>query len=155
MGGATQFVAGIIEFCIGNTFGSTVHCLYGAFWLSYTMFLILSLDIECQYNGDKQAYTFALAIYHILWCFFTLVFIIAALRKTITIILIFFFLVLAFLFLNIANFIATEHPAQNVQVNKAGSAFMVICALIAFYAGAPGLMLPETTFICFPLGEIP
>jgi succinate-acetate transporter protein len=154
MGGAAQFVAGVMEFRVGNTFGTTVHCSYGAFWLSYAMFLIPSLNIKGAYNGDTRAFSFAIGIYLILWCFLTFLFLLAALRTNYTIVGVFFFLVLAFLFLSIANFISTEHPATAVRVNKAGGAFTVICAFIAFYAGSSGLMIQETTFIRFPLGTI-
>ena len=155
MGGTAQFIAGIMEFRVGNTFGTTVHCSYGAFWLSYAMFLIPYLGIEAAYSGDKRAYTFAQAIYLILWCFLTCLFLVAALRTNIAILALFFFLVLAYFFLSLANFIATEHPDTSLRVNKVGGAFAVTCAFCAFYAGASGLMVPETTFVRFPLGEIP
>jgi succinate-acetate transporter protein len=155
MGGAAQFVAGIMQFRVGNTFGSTVHCSYGAFWLSYAMFLIPSLDIRGEYKGDERAYTFAIAIYLTLWCFLTFLFLIAALRTNIAILLLFFFLTMAFLFLALANYLMTEHPTAAVRLNKTGGAFAVICAAVAFYGGASGLMLPETTFVRFPLGEFP
>lgn len=155
MGGLAQFVAGIMEFRVGNTFGSTVHCAYAAFWMSYAMFLIPALDIEGAYQGDKHAYTYALGIYLIIWCFLTVVFLFAALKTNLTIILLFFTLILAFLLLSIANFIATSHPAQSVRVNKAGGVMTVICAAVAFYAGASGLMVSETTWVRLPLGEIP
>ncbi|KAL1850035.1 hypothetical protein Plec18167_008264 [Paecilomyces lecythidis] len=155
MGGLAQFVAGIMEFRVGNTFGSTVHCAYAAFWMSYSMFLIPALDIEGGYKGDKHAYTYALGIYLIIWCFLTVVFLFAALKTNITIILLFFTLILAFLLLSIANFTATLNPARSVKINKAGGALTVICAAIAFYAGASGLMVPETTWVRLPLGEIP
>lgn len=155
MGGFAQFVAGIMEFRVGNTFGTTVHCSYGAFWLSFAMFLIPSLNIKGAYAGDARAFSFAIGIYLILWCFLTLLFLIAALRTNWTIIAVFFFLVLAFLFLSIAQFIATEHPQASINVNKAGGAFTIICAFIAFYAGGSGLMIEETTFVRFPLGKIP
>lgn len=154
-GGTAQLIAGILEFRVGNTFGSTVHCSYGAFWLSYAMFLLPYLGIEAAYKGDHRAYTFALGIFLILWCFLTLLFFIAALRTNAAILLVFFFLTLAFFFLSLANFLATEHPTASLRTNKAGGAFTVICAFFAFYAGASGLMLPETTFVRFPLGEIP
>lgn len=155
MGGFAQFVAGIMEFRVGNTFGTTVHCCYGAFWLSFAMFLIPSLNIKGAYAGDARAFSFALGIYLILWCFLTLLFLVAALRTNWTIISVFFFLFLAFLFLSIAQFIATEHPQASINVNKAGGAFTIICAFIAFYAGGSGLMTEETTFVRFPLGKIP
>jgi len=155
MGGFAQFVAGLMEFRVGNTFGTTVHCSYGAFWLSYAMFLIPSLDIKGAYGNDAHAFSFAIGIYLIIWCFLTFLFLLAALRTNYTIIGVFFFLVLAFLFLSVANFISTTHPAVSVRVNKAGGAFTVVCAFIAFYAGASGLMLRETTFVRFPLGAVP
>lgn len=155
MGGTAQIIAGIFEFRVGNTFGSTVHCSYGAFWLSYAMFLIPSLDIEGAYKGDKRAYSFGLGIYLILWCFLTLLFLIAALRTNITILLVLSCLTIAFLLLSIANFIETEAPDRSVRVNKAGGAFTVASAFFAFYAGASGLMVEDTTFVRFPLGEIP
>lgn len=154
MGGMAQFVAGIMEFRVGNTFGTTVHCSYGAFWLSYGMFLLPYLGIEAAYKGDQRAYYFAIGIYLILWCFLTLLFLVAALRTNYSIIATFFFLVLAYLFLAIANFTATEHPSQSVNLNKTGGAFAVICAFCAFYAGGSGLMVPATTFVRFPLGEV-
>jgi uncharacterized protein len=154
MGGFAQFVAGIMEFRVGNTFGTTVHCSYGAFWLSYAMFLIPSLNIQGAYNGDQRAFSFAIGIYLIIWCALTLLFLVAALKTNWTIVGVFFFLVLAFLFLSIANFISTEHPTTSIRVNKAGGAFTVICAAIAFYAGGSGLMIAETTFVRFPLGAI-
>jgi len=155
MGGFAQFVAGIMEFTCSNTFGTTVHCSYGAFWMSFAMFLIPSLGIKDAYAGDERAFSFAIGIYLILWCFLTLIFLVAALRTNAAILSVFFFLTLAFLFLAIANFISTEHPSASVNVNKAGGAFAVICAFCAFYAGSEGLMLPATTFVTVPLGGIP
>src|SRR3569833_343696 len=154
MGGFAQFVAGIMEFRVGNTVGTTVHCSYGAFWLSFAMFLIPSLGIKDAYAGDARAYSFAIGFYLILWCFLTCIFLVAALRTNWSIILVFFFLVLAFLLLAIAEFIETSHPTASINVNKAGGAFSIICAFAAFYAGSAGLMLEETTFDRLPLGAV-
>lgn len=155
MGGMAQFVAGIFEFRVGNTFGTTVHCSYGAFWLSFAMFMVPTLDITGAYNGDERALTFAIGIYLLLWCFISIIFLVAALRTNWTIIILFGFLVLAFFFLSLANFLTTTHYTQAVRINKAGGAFTVICAFIAFYAGGNGLMTEETTMVRFPLGIIP
>jgi len=154
MGGLAQFVAGIMEFRVGNTFGTTVHCSYGAFWFSFAMFLIPGLGIADAYGGDAHALSFAVGIYLLAWCFLTAVFLIAALRTNWSIIAVFVTLTLAFFFLSIAQFIATEHPNASIGVNKTGGAFAVICSMTAFYAGASGLMVPETTFVRFPLGAI-
>ncbi|OKP10928.1 Ammonia transport outward protein 2 [Penicillium subrubescens] len=154
MGGTAQILAGIMQFRVGNTFGTTVHCAYGAFWLSFGMFMLPYLGIEAAYKGDKRAYSFALGIYLIMWCFLTVLFFIAALRTNIAILCVFFFLIMAFLFLSLANFTSTEHATASRNLNKAGGAFACVCAFCAFYAGASGLMVPETTWVRFPLGEI-
>jgi hypothetical protein len=90
-----------------------------------------------------------------MWGFLTLLFLIAALRTNVSILLVLFFLFLAYLFLAIANFTATEHATASLHLNKTGGAFAVVCAFCAFYAGASGLMVSDTTWVRFPLGEIP
>lgn len=38
-GGGAQFVAGVLEFFKGNTFGMTAFCGYGAFWVALGLIL--------------------------------------------------------------------------------------------------------------------
>jgi len=152
-GGTAQLIAGIMEFRCGNTFGTTLHCSYGAFWLSFGMFLVPSLGIEAAYAGDKRAFSFAVGIYLIIWCFLTIVFFVAALRTNIAVLLVLGFLATAYFFLAIAQFISTTHTTAAIRVNRAGGAFAVICAMCAFYAGSSGIMTPATTWVRFPLGE--
>jgi len=155
MGGVAQILAGLMEFRVGNTFGTAVHCSYGAFWLSYAMFQLPSVGIKQAYGEDVRALTFALGIYMLVWCFMTIVFFLAALRTNITILSVLFFVIVAFFLLSIANFIATSHPVASIHVNQAGGALAVVAAFLAFYAGAAGIMTEETTFIRLPLGVIP
>ncbi|KAM4065438.1 GPR1/FUN34/yaaH family protein [Hirsutella rhossiliensis] len=122
-GGTAQFVAGIMEFRVGNTFGTTVHCSYGAFWLAFAMFLVPSLGIKEAYKGDERAYSFALGIFLIIWCFLTVVFFIAALRTNIAVLVVLGLLALTYLFLSIAQFISTTHITAARRVNRAGGVF--------------------------------
>lgn len=142
-----------MEFRVGNTFGTTVHCSYGAFWLAFAMFLIPSLGIKEAYAGDARAFSFAVGIFLILWCFLTIIFFVAALRTNIAILVVLGLLAIAFLFLSIAQFISTTHTTSAVRVNRAGGAFAVLCAFSAFYAGSAGIMTKATTWVVFPLGE--
>src|ERR1700744_299055 len=118
------------------------------------MFLIPSLGIADAYGTDARAFSFAIGIYLLAWCFLTIIFTVAALRTNWTIIMVLVTLVLAFFFLSIAQFISTTHPSASIGVNKTGGAMAVICSMLAFYAGASGLMVQETTFVRFPLGPI-
>lgn len=79
MVGTAQFLPGLMQFRVSNTFGTTVPCAYGAFWLSFGMFMLPYLGIETAYKCDKRAYAFALGNYLIMWCFLTVLFLIAAL----------------------------------------------------------------------------
>lgn len=153
-GGFAQFVGGIMEFTNGNTLGTTIHCSYGAFWLSFAMFMVPSLGIEEAYAGDMHAYSFALGIYLIMWFFLTLLFLVAALRTNWTIVAVLAVLALAFFFLALAQFTSTSSPQHSVGLNKAGGAFAVICAALAFYAGGSDLMTEDTTPVRLPLGKI-
>ncbi|OAX81120.1 hypothetical protein ACJ72_04541 [Emergomyces africanus] len=153
-GGMAQIIAGIMAFIVGNTFGTTVHIAYGAFWLGFAMFLVPALGIKGAYAGDQRAYSFALGIYLLFWCVLTIMFFIASLRTNYTILTVFGLLVLAYFFLSLAQFVQTSDMDNAIRLNKAGGAFAFLCALAAFYAGASGLMVPETTFVSLPLGII-
>ncbi|OJD15889.1 hypothetical protein AJ78_03907 [Emergomyces pasteurianus Ep9510] len=153
-GGMSQIIAGIMAFIIGNTFGTTVHIAYGSFWLGFSMFLVPALGIKSAYAGDQRAYSFALGIYLLFWCVLTIMFFVASLRTNYTILAVFGLLVLAYFFLSLAQFVQTSDMDNAVRLNKTGGAFAFLCALAAFYAGASGLMVPETTFVTLPLGII-
>ncbi|PFH57640.1 hypothetical protein XA68_14765 [Ophiocordyceps unilateralis] len=152
-GGAAQFMAGIMEFRVGNTFGTTVHCSYGAFWLAFAMLRVPSLGIQEAYRGDERALSFAIGIMLILWCFLTLIFVVAALRTNLAILLVLGFLALTFFFLSIGQFVSTSHPIAARRVTRAGGVFGALCALGAFYAGSSALMTEDTTWVRFPLGQ--
>jgi len=153
-GGTAQFIAGLMEFRVGNTFGTTVHVSYGAFWLSFAMFIYPPVQIESAYNGDARAYTVHIGIYLIAWAIFTLMLFFGALKTNIAILFTLFTLFLAFFFLSIAQFIHVTHETAALRVNRTGGAFALLAAAGAFYAGSSGLMQPETTWIRLPLGEL-
>ncbi|KAF3483876.1 Gpr1 family protein [Arthroderma uncinatum] len=154
MGGMVQVIVGIMEFRVGNTLGTTIHSSYGAYWLAYAMLKIPGLKIREAY-GDERSYTFALGIFLIIWALLTIVFMMASIHSNIVPLLVFVFLAFTYLFLAIANFLATSHPKQSVQMNKAGGASGVICSMLAFYCAASGLMSPDMTPVRLPLGPVP
>ena len=155
LGGGAQFIAGLMEFRVGNTFGTTVHCCYGAFWLAFSMFMVPSLGLKDAYAGNERAYSVALGIFLIAWCLLTILFVIAALRTNIAILSVLVCLAIAFLLLSIAQFTLALNRSSAIAINQAGGAFSILTALLSFYAGGAGIMRPETTWVRFPLGEIP
>ncbi|PHH85851.1 hypothetical protein CDD83_11089 [Cordyceps sp. RAO-2017] len=153
-GGLAQFVAGIMEFRVGNTFGTALHCSYSAFWLAFAPFLIPAFGIRQAYRGDERAYSVALGIFLILWCFLTLVFFVAALRTNLVVLLVLGLLAAAYFLLAVAQFVSTTDAAAAARTNRAGGVFAVLSALAGFYAGSAGLMTEDTTWVRLPLGEL-
>jgi uncharacterized protein len=118
------------------------------------MFLVPGLGIKEAYAGNEKAYSFALGIFLIMWCFLTVVFLVAALRTNWVVVGVLFFLTLAFFFLSLAQFTLTSHGRASRGLNKTGGAMAVICAFLAFWAGAAGVMTEETTMVRIPLFPI-
>ncbi|CAD6888740.1 unnamed protein product [Tilletia controversa] len=145
-GGLAQFIAGVWEFASGNTFGATAFCSYGGFWWSYAAILIPSTGITSGVPSDELAS--ALGIYLSGWFIFTFIMLIASFRTSIALVALFFFLDITFALLFIAEF------TGNGNITKAGGAFGILTAAIAFWAGASGLWTPDTTFIALPVGDL-
>ena len=118
------------------------------------MLLVPSLGIHEAYAGDERAFTFAIGIFLIAWCFLTVIYLLAALRTSYAVISILCFLTLALFFEAISAFITTSYPGASIAADRVGGVFSVLCAMVAFYAGASGIMSEETTMIRLPLGVI-
>ncbi|EDN04324.1 predicted protein [Histoplasma mississippiense (nom. inval.)] len=104
--------------------------------------------------GNQRAYSFAMGIYLLFWCVLSIMFLVASLRTNYVTIGVFVFLALGFFFLSLSRFIETSSMVNAVRLNKVGGACTFLCGLGAFYLGASGLMVPETTFVRLPLGMI-
>ena len=74
-GGLAQLLAGMWEFRTGNTFGATAFTSYGAFWISFFVFVTFFADkIPAADTGH------AVGLYLIAWGIFTAYMFIASLR---------------------------------------------------------------------------
>lgn len=147
-GGLAQLLAGMWEFATGNTFGATAFTSYGAFWLSFATLLIPGSGISAAYAGsaDPTKEADAIAIYLTSWAIVTFLFFIATLRKSVGLTVLFFFLTVTFAILAIADF------RKNESVGKAGGAFGIITALVAYYCGLAELLTEDDLFT-IPLGK--
>ena len=65
-GGLGQFVAGMWEMAVGNSFGALALTSYAGFWFSYAAVFIPSLNIAAAYKDNPSE--FATAIAHYLMC---------------------------------------------------------------------------------------
>jgi len=150
-GGLAQLLAGMWEFATGNTFGATAFTSYGAFWLSFATLLIPGSGIGDAYAAaatDPEMIVNAIAIYLTAWTIVTFLFLIAVLRKSMGLTVLFFCLTLTFALLAAADF------NKDKDLGKAGGAVGIVTALVAYYCGLAELLTEDDLFM-IPIGKYP
>jgi uncharacterized protein len=144
-GGLMQVFAGVFEFRLGNTFGTTAFLSYGAFWWWFAAMLLLN-DIGAI---DLKAAGPTVGIALILWGVFTLYMWIATFRSPRVLFVIFLTLWITFFLLGLGA--ATGTPA----LGQAGGWLGIVCGALAMY-GSFGFVT-NATFgrEVIPLGRRP
>jgi succinate-acetate transporter protein len=122
-GGLAQLLAGMWEFRTGNTFGATAFTSYGAFWISFFVFVTFFAD-----KIPKADAGHAVGLYLIAWGIFTAYMFIASLRTTTAIAAVFFLLALTFIVLGIGD------SGGNENITKLGGYIGLATAAAAWYA---------------------
>jgi succinate-acetate transporter protein len=122
-GGIAQLLAGMWEFRTGNTFGAVAFTSFGAFWISFwALVTFFAGEIPAAHVGA------ALGLYLIAWGIFTLYMLVASLRTTAAIALVFFLLTITFFLLGIGN------ANESEGLIEAGGWFGLATAAAAWYA---------------------
>ena len=122
-GGLAQLLAGMWEFRTGNTFGATAFTSYGAFWLSFFVFVtFFATKIPAADAGH------AVGLYLIAWGIFTAYMFIASLRTTAAIATVFLLLTATFIVLGIGD------AGGNENITKLGGYIGLATAAAAWYA---------------------
>lgn len=122
-GGIGQFAAGMWEFRKGNTFGATAFSSYGAFWLSYAAyvkFVVPGLPAATAYK--------ATGVYLLAWAIFTAYMLLASMRVSGAVMMVFLTLTATFVLLCIGEL------AKNTNVTHAGGIVGLVTAGFAWYA---------------------
>ncbi|KAI9431423.1 Gpr1 family protein [Lactarius indigo] len=146
-GGLGQLLAGMWEFATGNTFGATAFSTYGAFWLSFATLFIPNSGIGAAYaTAPAGMEDDAIGIYLLAWMVVTFLFFIGALRKSVGLTALFFFLTITFMVLSIGFLMKKDN------IGKAGGYLGIFTALIAYYAGLSELLTPDDLFT-LPTGK--
>jgi len=135
-GGLAQLLAGMWEFPKGNIFGATAFTSYGAFWMSFATILIPGSGVLAAFTNPNEIHS-ALGIYLITWFVVTSLLFIVALKKNVSMTVLFGFLAVTFLVLAIGEF------STNVVFSKVGGALGVITAAVAYYIGLSDLLAAE------------
>ncbi|OJT15595.1 Glyoxylate pathway regulator [Trametes pubescens] len=151
VGGLAQFVAGMWEFACANTFGATAFTMYGGFWMSFATVFLPGSGVTAAYTNPEELNS-ALGIYLFTWMIVTFLLFIGSLRRNMGLVVLFFFLTITFALLGAGKF-STAHA---ITLDKAGGAFGIITALVAFYVGTAQMLADtRTSYFVLPLGQIP
>ncbi|KAF5369716.1 hypothetical protein D9615_010153 [Tricholomella constricta] len=170
-GGLVQLLAGMWEFPRGNVHGATAFASYGAFWMSYATILIPGSGTLNAYANNQAEFHNALGMYLIVWFMVStmLVYVsapplfsvrasafndqniplysIPVVRRNLALTLLLGCLGLTYLLLGIGEF------NGKASVTKAGGAFGIITALIAYYIGVSEMLaVEESAIVKLPLG---
>ena len=128
-GGIAQMLAGMWEFRKGNVFGATVFTSYGAFWLSFWAYLTyFAADIPADHHAVAAGW------YLIAWAVFTLLMLVAALRTTAVLALLFAVVSAVFILLAFGAF------STSVFLTTAGGVLGIVAAGLAWYLCAAGVI---------------
>jgi len=134
-GGLAQLLAGMWEFKTGNTFGATAFSSYGAFWMAFAATVYFKLVPD-----DPKG----LAFFLLGWTIFTGIMLLASLRTSVAIMVLFLLL--------FATFIVLTAGAFGVAVGALGGYLGLATAIVAWYTAAAGLLAATKSPIVLPTG---
>jgi succinate-acetate transporter protein len=136
-GGAAQFAAGLMEMPRGNTFGFVAFCAYGAFWLTFALFLqFFATNVPASFIGW----------WLVMWGVFTLFMWFASWALNRALQLVFLALWITFFLLG-----ASEWTGQPV-LHLAGGYMGLVTALLAFYLAAAEVINETHGRVILPVG---
>jgi len=128
-GGFAQLLAGMWEFARKNTFGAIAFTSYGAFWISYYVF------VHFLAPGFKAGLLpTAVGVFLLGWTILTFYLMIASMRTSVAVLGVFVALDVTFVLLTIGAF------QSNSSITHAGGWAGIVTAAIAFYASAAGVI---------------
>jgi len=155
-GGLGLWIAGLLEWVLGNTFPFTVFISFGSFWFTFA-FLNQPLQAVAaafpqgaatpQYNG-------AVAVFLISWGFLTFIYMIGSLRTNIAFVIVFLTITLAFFLLGAGYYaVGDADVGRATRLFKAGGALAFVCAISGWYITL-SLILGSTGVFNVPLGDL-
>ncbi|KAM0717313.1 hypothetical protein Q7P37_007165 [Cladosporium fusiforme] len=156
-GGLVQLLSGMWEMAVGNTFGATALSSYGGFWIGTAIILTPGgFEIMETLEADSPTpFLDSFGIYLMGWFIFTFLMLICTLRSTVAFFMLFFTLDLAFLMLGLAYLMHGNTGAAHTGLLRAGGAFGILAAFIAWYNALAGIADPSNSFFIIPVAHFP
>jgi succinate-acetate transporter protein len=136
-GGFAQFCAGLMEMPRGNTFGFVAFCAYGAFWLTFALFVeFFAPGVQAPFVGWWLA----------MWGLFTFFMWIGTWALNRTLQLIFFVLLITFACLACSDLFGVP------MLKMVGGYLGLLTALLAFYLAAAEIINETHGRTVLPIG---
>jgi len=155
-GGLVQLLAGMWEMAVGNTFGATALSSYGGFWISFAIVLTPGgFNIVSALGGAESAlFLDSFGFFLMGWFIFTFLLLICTLKSTVAFFSLFLTLDLAFLCLGI-GYLDRVNGAPRITAIKAGGAFGILAAFLAWYNAFAGIADSSNSFFVVPVVHFP
>ncbi|ADV46320.1 acetate uptake transporter [Nitratifractor salsuginis] len=145
-GGLAQFIAGFLEFKVGNNFGFSAFVSYGAFWMALALFLIFGTSPETVKAYPLLKLTTPEVAYFLLaWTIYTGIMFIGSMKVNGTLAFVFLTLFLGFLGLTIKDM------TGNHLFGTLAAWDLMVCAAAAWYLMAHVIF--EGVGIHLPVGK--
>ncbi|KAF2145749.1 uncharacterized protein K452DRAFT_244072 [Aplosporella prunicola CBS 121167] len=155
-GGLVQLLAGMWEMAVGNTFGATALASYGGFWISLgIVFTPGGFGVIAAYGGQTAEFANAFGLYLMGWFIFTFILWLCTLRSTLAFSSLLLTVWITFLLLGISYLDNKGTGAANVAITRAGGAFGIVAAFIAWYNTLAGLTDSSNSFFVVPILHFP
>jgi succinate-acetate transporter protein len=128
-GGIAQILAGMWEFRKSNVFGATVFTSFGAFWLSFWAYVtFFAARVPAELHGTAAGW------YLIAWAIFTTLMLVAALRTTAVLALLFAIVAVALFLLGLGAL------GSNAGLTRVGGVLGIVGAALAWYLCLAGVV---------------
>lgn len=159
-GGLVQLLAGMWEMAVGNTFGATALSSYGGFWLAFAIILTpggfqIEASLEAADDGSLTAFHNSFSLFLWGWFIFTTILLFCTLKSTVAFFLLFFTLDMAFLMLACAYMYENAAGEPNTGLTRAGGAFGILAAFLAWYNALAGIADTSNSFFIIPVVHLP
>ncbi len=141
-GGLAQFLAGMWEFKVNNIFGATAFSSYGAFWMSFAVYVHIIVPQIKQIGNVKKA----TGLFLLAWFIFTVILNIGAFKISKFLFILFTILNITFLLLIISNL------TNIILIGNIGGWCGIITAFVAWYGCAANIINSAFKKQILPLG---
>ncbi|GAB1438271.1 acetate uptake transporter [Providencia sp.] len=141
-GGLAQFIAGLIEYKKGNTFGATAFTSYGMFWISLVGLLFLPTLGLAEATPPEF-----LGVFLAIWGIFTFFMFLGTFKANLVLQFVFGSLTVLFALLAIGNI------TGNAALLKFAGFEGIICGVSAFYLAVAEVLNEQYARTVLPIGQ--